>query len=338
MNVYNKQGYIDIDSIMEHGNPYTVIISGKGFGKTYSILDYYIKNKFFFMLVRRQQSQIDSLCTEVTNPFRDLNADKGYKIGMEKINKYVAGFFDTETGEQVGVAVALSTFSQIQGFSGRLITHIFYDECVPPLNCRRFKGEADAPWILYDSVNRNRELNGEAPCKMIFCGNPFNIAAPVLTSLNIVTMLDSMREKGQIWREDKERGLLVLSLGAESPIAQQKKKTALARLMAGSDFADFCFDNDFVYQEKTAIAHRPLVEYKPLVFVGEIAIYKHKSKDLYYCCDHRAGSAPIYESGAKSLELFRRRYSYIWLQMLSGRIEYNKTICEILLTEYFNSV
>lgn len=338
MNIYNKEGYLDIDSIYNAGFTYNYIISGKGFGKTYSLLDFYRREKKFFMLVRRQQSQLDAICTEITNPFKDINMDKNCNIAVEKVNKYVAGFFDVDTSVQIGVGVALSTFSQIQGFSGRTVTDIFYDECVPPLNCRRFKGESDAPWILYDTVNRNRELNGEPPVKMFLCGNPFNIAAPALTSTGIVTMLDDMRTKNQIYRQDKKRGLQVLTLGAESPIAQKKKKTALARLMKGTGFADFCFDNEFVYQEKTRIAHRNLIEYKPIVFVGEIAIYRHKSRDIYYCCDHRSGTAPEYETGTKSLDAFRRTYAHLWIAMLYGKFEYNKTISEVLLTEYFKTL
>ena len=95
-------------------------------------------------------------------------------------------------------------------------------------------------------------------------------------------------------------------------------------------------NNDFSGEEIGRINSRPLAEYKPIVTVGEITVYEHKSKRTYYISTHKTGNPPYYGTGDAERARFRRLYTWIWDEYLENNIEFEEYLCEILLTKVFN--
>ena len=54
MSIYLKNGYVDIERILNYRIPFNFIIGGRGTGKTYGALKYAYENDIRFMLMRRK--------------------------------------------------------------------------------------------------------------------------------------------------------------------------------------------------------------------------------------------------------------------------------------------
>ena len=120
---------------------------------------------------------------------------------------------------------------------------------------------------------------------------------------------EKMKAKGQKYFYDPDRSVCIVFL-EESRISQAKRKTALYKLTEGSSFSKMSLDNEFVFNPTENIKSLPIREYKPLVTVGEITIYKHKSERKYYVSEHRLGDPPEYSTDDISLRRYRKNYGF----------------------------
>lgn len=343
MKLYLDSGYVNIDAIMNHPATFIFMYGGRGTGKTYGSLDY-CRNGHKFIYMRRLASQVDLAKREDLQPFKSINEDKHCNIMPFPVNQYVSGFYESEkdergklqpVGSQIGLMAALSTFSNLRGIDASDVDVIIIDEFIPELTERPIKGEAAAIFNAYETVNRNRELKGKKPVKLLCLANANRIDNPIFMELNLVTRAEKLRKSGKEYLYDEERSMLLVDL-YKSKIAEQKSETALYRLTRGTEFFDMAIKNRFLNEEKSRIGTRNIKEFKPLVSVGEITIYKHKSKKEYYCTKFRSGSPATYEAGDKSLLRFQRHYLNLWQAYMRNEVVFEEYICEILFDRYFN--
>ena len=329
MGIYLDNGYLNIAQILSYGVPFNFIVGGRGTGKTYGTLKTaYIENKRF-ILMRRTQAQCDLINKPEFNPFKALNNDTGSNAVVKSISKYNAKIVEeTEEDERLlGYTCALSTIANMRGFDASDVELLIYDEFIPEKHERAIKNEGSAFLYAYETINRNREIKGEKPLQVLCLANAFNIANPIFLELGLVGRCEKMKNSGQEIFIDKERGVCVVLL-QKSKISKAKADTALYRLSSGS-YADMALSNDFVYNNSDNIKSMALKEFKLLCTVGEISIYKHKSKRLFYVSEHRTGTAPIYKSDEVNLQRYRKNHGVA----LYGAYMRNNIICESLLTK-----
>ena len=308
MGIYLDNGYLDINKILSHDMPFNFIIGGRGTGKTYgALLSAYNSNKRF-ILMRRTQAQCDLINKPEFNPYKAINNDINRNITVRSISKYNAKIIeDFEDSENIiGYTCALSTIANMRGFDASDVTLLIYDEFIPEKHERALKNEGTAFLNAYETINRNREIKGEKPLQVLCLANAFNIANPIFLELGLVGRCEKMRNAGQEFFIDKERGICVVLLH-NSKISKAKADTALYRLSSGS-YADMALSNDFVYNNSDNIKSQALKEYRLVCSVGEISVYRHKSKRQYYVSEHRTGTAPIYKSDEVNLARYRRNY------------------------------
>ena len=343
--LFNKEGYVDIPKILQMGPTFIFIYGGRGTGKTYGTLKHFIKSHSKFIYLRRLQSQVDIVKRDDMQPFKTINTDCGWSIRPFPLNKYVSYFAESETdengkvhpkGDSLGLLTSLSTFSNLRGFDGSDIELMCLDEFIPELNERPIKGEAEALFNAYETINRNRELKGQKPVQMICLANSNRIDSPLFMELNLVTQAEKIRKQGKDFYYDPKRSMLLIDL-YKSKISEQKSETALYRLTRGTEFYGMSIKNAFMHEERGRIEKKPIKEYKPIVCVGEITIYKHKSKDEYFVTQHRSGSPDTYGAGPKDLLRFKRRYLHIWTAYMQKRVVFEEYICEILFDKYYNT-
>jgi hypothetical protein len=341
MNIYLDNGYLDIDAIRRLGLPFNFIVGGRGTGKTYGALKNVIDKNIRFMLMRRTQAQADMINKPEFSPFKKLNTDLNINIVTKPISKYNSGFYlaDNEgkpAGNAIGYTCALSTVSNIRGFDASDIELLIFDEFIPERHERPIKNEGAAFLNAYETMNRNRELNGEKPLQVLCLANANDLANPIFMELGMVRKADNMRKKGQEVSINKDKGYGIFLLN-RSPISQEKRDTALYKLTEGSEFTEMSLDNDFLGVDNEKIVSRPLNEYKPIVTVGEITIYKHKNGGKLYVSTHETGSPPKYSSTEAALKRFN--FSYNWLRMAyySGIIEFEEYLCESLFLKYIKN-
>lgn len=339
MNIYLESGYPDIRKLYSLKVWIEFWYGGRGTGKTYGSLKMAVEDKIKFMYMRRTQTQCDLINKPDFTPFKPLNIDMGWDIGTRSVSKYNAGFYQQADGECVGSPIgytcALSTISNIRGFDASDVELLIYDEFIPERHERPLKNECDAFLNAIETIGRNRELKGKPPLKVLCLSNANDLGNPLFLGLGLVRKANEMKKKKQEISIDYERGYALIDM-FKSPISTQKGETSLYRLTgAMSTFARMALKNEFSGEEMGRISSRPLAEYKPIVTVGEITIYEHKSKKTYYVSTHKTGSPPTYGMGEAERARFRRMYSWIWDIYMDSNMEFEEYLCEILLTKVF---
>lgn len=337
MNIYQDNGYLDIRKIKDTNIPFIFIVGGRGVGKTYGALDMLIEDKIRFMLMRRTQTQTDLINKPEFSPFKPIMRDRGCVIETKQVSKYNAGIYmdlDTEGGAPIGYTCALSTIANMRGFDASDCDILLWDEFIAEKHERALKNEAEAFLNAYETINRNRELNGIKPLQVIALANANDLANPIFIELGLVRVTQKMRKKGQETYINRERGIAVFLLD-KSPISIEKSDTALYRLTRGSDFEKMSINNDFSGDRIGNVKSKPLQEYKPIVEIGDLCIYEHKSNSSYYASTHKLGSPVHYGTGEAERARFVRAYRWIWDMYMENKIEFEEYLCEILLTKAF---
>ena len=338
MKLFADSGYLNVPDIIGAGYTFNIILSGRGVGKTFGFLKWMreqaVIDRGRFAYLRRLQTQIDICGKEEFNPFKRLDTVYNQHTTVKSISKYSSGFFDQDM-KLLGYGLALSTFGSLRGFDGSDIDYILFEECIPKQGEHRLKQEASMLWDAYETINRNRELEGQQPVKLFCIGNSNNTAADLLVDMDLVQRVERMKQKGVELYQDKKRSLQLIVLGTTSK-GEQKRDTALYRFLGDeSQYSSAALDNDPAEEWGRGNRSRPLREYRPVVTVGEITIYEHKSRYEYYVTAHRSGNPPKYGTGPMDLERFRNHYrTDIWDAIMKNRVVYERTNDEILLIKY----
>ena len=333
--LYLSNGYLDTDKIIEMEYPFIFVIGGRGVGKTYGALRTAVeKYPGRFQLMRRTQTELDNISNDVNSPFKVLNSDFGYGITV-KARKNHAVIYDAEANI-MGQMVALSTVSNIRGFDASDIALCIYDEFIPEAHKAPIKNEHLAFLNYYETVNRNRELQGKPPLKMRAFSNANDIMNPLIVGLGLVTPLSKMRQKQRDLYIDKERGYVLIDL-INSPISKKKSETALYKFAGEGEFKDMSINNDFNSPLSTPKS-RPLKEYIPVLSVGEIGLYKHKSIDRYYVSHTKSGTVPRYELSDTELKRLRLNAPWAVLKYFTKKIDFETSTAEILFLRYWKII
>ena len=309
MNLYLESGYCDIKSIIELGLPFTFVIGGRGTGKTYGALKYAIETKTRILLMRRTQTQTDLINNPDFSPFKSIEHDMDITVTIQAATKYSRKIILDSDDEEflLGYTCALSTISNLRGFDASDVKLLIYDEFIPERHERLMKEEGDAFKHAYETINRNRELKGDKPLQVLALANPLDIANPIFRKLELIDICDKMKIRNKNVYISNARGLAIIMLD-DSPISQMKKTTALYKLTENSSFNDMALSNDFAYNSNENISSRKLIEYRLIVGIGDIYIYKHKSKKEYYVSIHKQGDAPYYSDDEINLDRFITKY------------------------------
>lgn len=342
MNIYLESGYLNIHKILSLKLPFIFIVGGRGTGKTYGALEEVVEEKIKFMYLRRTQSQADLINKPEFSPFKSLNEDHDWKVGTGSLSKYNNAFYMqtlqdgayVNSGQPIGYTGALSTLSNMRGFDASDVTLFIYDEFIPESHERPIKDEGSALLNAYETINRNRELKGKPPLQLLCLSNANNLANPIFMELGLVRTAEQMKRKGQEVYMNREKGILIINM-EKSEISAKKSNTALYRLTQGSEFNKMSVGNQFSKEEIGRIASRPLKEYRPIVNIGEITIYEHKSNNMLYVTSHKVGNPVSFTMGEMDKTRFRKSYCWIWDLYLDDRIEFEEYLSEILLTRAF---
>ena len=307
-NLYLPSGYLDARAILHLGITFNFIIGARGVGKTFGFLDVAQADGIPFMLMRRQQSQTDIINRPDFSPFKAICEKRHINIITESAGKYSARFIKDD--QVIGYTCALSTISNMRGFDASDVKLLLYDEFVPEVHDRPIKEEGKAFLNAIETIGRNRELDNEKPLQVVCMANAFNIANPIFLELGLVGVAERMKLKGQEIYINRERSLSII-MPKSDKIIGRKKHTALYKLTDQSSFTDMALKNDFIYNPSDNVEPQVIKEFKPMVTVGEITIYKHKSQRLYYVSEHRSGNPPSFKTDEIELKRYLKQYGYI---------------------------
>lgn len=144
-----------------------------------------------------------------------------------------------------------------------------------------------------------------------------------------------MAEKKIEEYHDPNRALSVYML-MNSPVSRKKAETALYKLTEGNRFQDMALRNIFAI-DLSAVRSGNLKEYKPVVRVGELVIYKHKGRREYYARCGSSGVVPVVLSTSDmDRKRFMKRFNNIYLMYLSNHVYFEDETAMIIFERLFN--
>ena len=349
MNIYDINGWLDVPKLVRTADKnkinFIFIIGARGTGKTYGIFNHFIEDLFSndkqIIYMRRTTTQLDKVVTEKGNPWIDLNNVLNKMIYFRSVkgekNRIILEEIK-EDGETIyrGEAFALTTMMNNRGFSGIDFVEGFYDEFIPEQMSKRMKGEEEAFLNAVETISRNRELQGEKAFRWWLASNSNTLDNPIINAFGLLPYLERMKKKGQEFSLLPDAGIMIILIN-KSPISKAKEQTALYRAInRKSDFARMAIDNDFAYDDTSAISSENLREYKLLCTVGDVAIYDHKSKNLIYICNHVSGTCKDnFEDSDLGYSQFRTFYSWLENYRLTEKIRYQNMQVKFFIENIF---
>ena len=328
--IYDKNGWVNWDYIMNQGASFYSVTGARGVGKTYGLFKWCLDNGKKFIYLRRLKSQLDQCSRSDGNPFKKINTDTGRNI----LPKSAGGNILFRDGDNlVAVGVALSTVANVRGIDFSDYDIIVFDEAIASEGERPIPKEFNAFLNFYETVNRNRELSGDKPVQAVLLGNANRLTNPYFSGWGFMKTALKMINGGQmVWRSGDGTRIMILLL--DSPISRRKAETGLYK-NASKDFVTMALDNAF-RTDGTNIRSMPLIEFTHIVSVGEIGIYRHKTERKYYV-SFTTKDQPFYDSYGIGLKMFQQDFYNLRLYYMINKIVYFENYeCELIFRELFN--
>lgn len=321
--------FVNIYNYRNPDFPFNIFVGGRGTGKTYSALKGAINKEVVperFIFMRRTKKVLDTLLDndkkgEGMNPFKKLNSNEGSNYGFLAINDSLAGIYNRDTDENgrfkyrelVGYGIALSTCASLRGIDLTDCSDWIYDEFIPEKHEKAIGkdgAEFEALMNAYETINRNRELEGEAPLYLWLLANSNDIYNDIFVGLGIVEDVEKMIREGKTDKYYKDRGLAIHLLPDSSEFTELKSKTALYKLTAGTRFNEMALHNKFSYNDFSLIEYRSIVGYVPVCHIDNMYIYKKKGSKEYYICHAKAKCKGYDSAHEHELKDFMQEYGF----------------------------
>lgn len=341
-NFYLDSGFVNARVWFDDPAPFVVALGGRGIGKTFGALDYLTGDglqKHIYM--RRTQAQIDACKIAELNPYKSVNDFRGRSFIMSAMGKYTAGVYKGEEKDgairpveaPVGLGIALSVFANIRGVDGLGYNVLLFDEFIKEAHERPFAREGDAFLNAYETLNRNRELQGKPPLKAVLLSNSNDLRSPILDALGVVDLVDRMNRRGQRHGE-AAHGAISVYLYPDSPISERKKNTALYKVANSADFQSMALENKFSAANYENVKSCPLREFTPLVSVAGVTVYAHINNGTFYVVDG-VKSPVVYTTLPNDLRAFRRAYVYLYDALLRRQLFYSSAPVKVKFERVF---
>lgn len=343
LDIYLPSGYVNIKGILALGFPFNFIWGARGTGKTYGVLLTALEENRTIMYTRTKQVQIDLVRTPEFFPYKAINEDTGANITASPINKMTTGFYRGKEqdgrlipdGAPIGYSSALSTMANLRGIGASDIDLWFYDEFIPEREEKTIKNAGYAFFNAYETINRNRELQGKPPLQVVCASNSENVYNDIMIQLGIVTKAAQMNRDKQTFSFMKDRGIALFNL-TDSPISERKKETSLYKAVgADSDFFKMAIENDFYSLDYSDISSKNMQEYRPICKLGELVIYEHKSGDSLYISSKLVGSVQdTFPANTRGIRAFKRQYMWVLSYYMSYDITFENVESKLLFESY----
>lgn len=345
--LYLKSGFLNPKRIIDSPAPFVLCVGGRGIGKTYGVLKELYERRTPYIYMRRTQAQIDISMSEDFNPWRAID---GAVFAIRPVNRFCAGLFLLDEngepdGEPLTIGAALSTFANLRGFNSAGTQAIVFDEFIPEAHEKALKNEGAALLNAYETVNRNRELTGQPPVKLIALANSNNLGNPLFSELGLVDTAIRMQQKGIEAEYMPDRGIELLLL-QNSPISEAKRQTALYKATQAGRFMSMSLDNEFQTAD-IPIRSRVLTTMTCLWCVGAtsanpaynpraVAIYRPNGGGHWYCTHQISGRPEFFGDDPDGLKRFQRITKLLPLLHIKKMLDYEDYSCYTVLKEKSN--
>lgn len=299
--------------------PYQFFLGGRGIGKTYSALSACVDcndagGKWLWS--RRGNRELEMITSVAGNVWKKYDKNESTLHLNELQAKTGIGLCRDEEDNILGYYASLATFSNTRGADYSDVTLWIHDEFVPERASRiRIADEGFAFLNMYETINRNREVEGQPPLRVICLSNSTTIANSIFFELGLVKDVTTMAMTGRnVYRND-DRGVYVELVGW-TDIAEQKRETSLYKLTKNTRFYKQAIDNEFTDDPLYLIKKVQISQYKPVLSFGKVTIYSHKSNGTYYARTARDSATKRFEEWER--KEFSMMFKHYYRMMLGN--------------------
>lgn len=271
--------YITITLNMLHN--LTVLFGGRGMGKTFNILrdmiEYVHNNpgrKFIWLRdndkVVQKVAAGQSLTAPIEHDYHEHPERYSFEFPhiefVKKEGSYTFAEVDTSNNDVsiFGYLMALSTFKNSRGVDYSDVDYIVMDEFIPEEGAIVKRHQGTTFLNMYETVNRNRELEGLPPVKIILLTNTNDIFSDILESLGISGLIENMVIKGNTVYKDEDIWIEFLE---NREFTEAKKKTFIYRINKNEKFNNMAIKNEFNISLALIQYHPNLKDSKPLIIL-----------------------------------------------------------------------
>ena len=358
-----KQYYYNVaDDVALYPDAWCIVaIGGRGTGKTYGALKDCYLNHRPFVFTKRTNDDVELLCagsgrfgsksagSADISPFKPLNRDLNINVHPFTIGKGLAGFWDCKQdqegnnvpqGDALGKIISLNAVSKYSGFDMSDAEWLIFDEFVPRAWERVLRTEGDQMMDLYKTIARDREHRGREPLKLILLANSVNISSP---ATNILEIADAIAEAHCAHREYtyiEDRGILIHIIQTSEEFRSVEHKSILYRAMGETAWGQMAFENNFSYNDFSAVKKQQLKNYRPVCayIYKRKTVYVYQKDGHYYLCRSRANLSDnkIYDL---QIEREQKRFYYdhaldLQNESIEGNVSFESYGMYELITNY----
>lgn len=318
--IYLDNGYLNFEAIEENNYMYTWIVGGKGMGKTFNTLAYLLTHDIPFVFIRRLESETKKASNkqvgDIAKVMDYLGIKENYTWG--KIDDLIAIYKDEKLMILCG---ALKTLGKLTGVNLEPFDYLIFDEFIPKPMEPKLKGESEALPLLFDTIMRNKEIDGRKPAKFVGLANSYNINNPQFMCYNLVNEAEALTNSN---KDYITRGAHIIYMPKNSPILKQKAEAESVK-NSSKDFTDMSISNKFIMNDFSYVKKEKLSEYQCVCSIGYLYIYAHKSNSKLYACKvkGRTQRDREYPQTITGIERFRRQEWRLWGLYLDGYIRFD---------------
>ena len=268
-----------------------ILFGGRGMGKTFSVLKHRIedadedeteKSKFIWMRdsaeVVKKIAAGNSLAAPIKAKYPDFP-----EVTIVKSNGNFHFMKDaaTDNYKSLGYLMALSTFHNARGLSYEDVITTTWDEFIPELGTVKPKYQGITFLNAYETINRNRELDGFDPVKIIFLTNTNgDIYSDVLEDLGVSGIVEDMVHDNIRTYRDQDTWIEFLE---NKGFTEAKEKTFLYRHSRNAKFTSMALYNEFSYNDALIKRKADLKGSTGLLTVdNKYTLIQLKDKSLYW--------------------------------------------------------
>lgn len=332
--LYQPNDYLAPAYVLNDGSTKIFFVGGRAIGKTFNIITYLIEHDIMFLLVRSYDDEFKVSCTDAMNPFVKHNRIYHWHITTKKINSYLGGIYDSTDEDNpilLGYISSLTSIGHIRGWTGLDdVQVIFYDEFIQLKGQKRIPGQGQKVRDLYETVNRNRELEGQKPVKIIFASNANTINNDVLVEYGCINPIMKMVRSGQ---EYKKIGDLTLVYPMFSEISEKKSKTA--NYNGNSKYNRMAINNQFEGYYSGNVKSIKLTGSELKCIYDDMFFYITPDSHIYISYSKQGSCKLVYGDSDFETEQFTKKNRWLIDAYLDNRILFENDEIEVRFNQIF---
>ena len=236
----------------------TMVISARGYGKTYGIrkqaIKDFLKDGSRFVEVVRYKSELegdDKIQRDYFSKLQQKNEFPNYIFKTEGTIAYIAdGRKEKPDWQVIGYFVPLSSMQRSKKRTFVNVRKVIFDEFVIDrrTRARYLQGEVGLFINLIDSLAR-QEVGTDTKVRAYLLGNACDLGNPYFIHYGINTI----PEEGYKWYHDKD---VLLHYCINKEYQEGKKETLVGRLVAGTKEEQIIVNNEFQIADEYNIAKK----------------------------------------------------------------------------------